>query len=82
MKAGDDIESIAQEIIQTCYLHLETIPKSTASDEILLLLEYLKPLAPRISAGGLFDVNKKLIYGFFSISTSYFILLIQFRNMK
>lgn len=78
--AGDKLEKSGQDMIQTCYVLQENIGKSNVSDELMLLVKYMEALAPKISASGIFFVNRKLLPSFFALATSYVIVILQFRN--
>lgn len=80
VRACDKLERCGEDIVQTCYMLQENIGKSNVSDELMLLVEYLKALAPKISASGLFYINRKLFSSFFAVTTSYIIIILQFRN--
>lgn len=78
--AGDSLENSGNNIIRTCYVLQENIGKSFVTDELELLVGYLKALAPRISASGLFCVNRRIFSSFFAITTSYIVIILQFRR--
>lgn len=78
--ACDRIEESGKRIIRNCYAIQKNFAKSWISDELTLLVEYMKALAPKISACGLIDVNRKLYLSFFSVTITYIIVILQFRR--
>lgn len=78
--ACDKLECCGEEIIQSCYVLQENISEPFIKNEFSMLVEYLKALAPKVSAFGLFYINRRLFSAFFAVTTSYVIIILQFRN--
>lgn len=79
VRSCDILEKSGDEVIHTCYMLLENIDESI-SIELLLLVKYLKATSPKISASGLFYINRKLLSSFFTVTTTYIIIILEFRN--
>lgn len=80
VRACDKLEKTGEDIVQCCYVLQENIEKSFVRDELILLVEYFKALAPKISAWEICYFNRRLFATLFSVTTSYIIIILQFRN--
>lgn len=67
-------------MIQSCYISHQFVDTTNVSEDFTLLVHYLKALAPTISAGGLFDINRQLLTSFVALTISYSIILLQSRH--
>lgn len=74
------METIGEEIIQSCYIIREDFGSSYFDDELILLIKLLKALAPNISAAGLFYINRKLFPKFIAVIVSYIVIIFQFKR--
>lgn len=81
VEACNKLEKSGKKVIKTCYYLQAGVDNSVAKEELNLLLDFLKGLAPKISTNGLFDINRKLFSIIFTATTSYLILILQFRNV-
>lgn len=78
--ACDKLECCGEEIVHNCYVLQQNISEPFIKNELMMLAEYLKALAPKVSASGLFYINRRLFSSFFAVTTSYVIIILQFRN--
>lgn len=78
--ACDKIEKCGEDMIQAVFSLQDKQVDSDVRRESLFLVGYLRALAPKITASGLFYINRGILISIFSISTNYVIIVLQFRN--
>lgn len=78
--ACDKIEKCGEDIIQTVYNLQDNIEDSYLRRESLDLVGYLRALAPKITASGLFNINRGIFISIFGIFSNYVIIVLQFRK--
>ncbi|KAG5889413.1 hypothetical protein JTB14_032747 [Gonioctena quinquepunctata] len=78
--ACDRVEKSGDELIDACFLLQEGMDKSDIGDELSFLIQHLQALKPKFSAAGLFYVNRKVLSTLLTFTTSYVIVILQFRN--
>lgn len=74
----DRVEKSGRKVTTTSYQKLLDLETSALKEELSLLAESTKQLAPKISAAGFFTLNQALLVSMFSSATTYVIIIIQF----
>lgn len=74
------IKEITQ-IIDACYkLDTNLPPQSFQRNEVYRLLMLMNSRRAEYTAGGYFAINKTTLFQLLSVTTTYFILLVQFKD--
>lgn len=78
--ACDKLEQCGEEIIHNCFILQVNISHPFINNELMMLIEYVRALAPKISASGMFYINKQLFTSFLAVIITYVIVVLQFRQ--
>lgn len=71
----------AGKLIDICYTIEEDFPSSSAErKEVLKLVRLGRYKNPCFSAAGFFNIDRKTFFGFLNVTTTYFIIIIQFNQ--
>lgn len=79
----DGVEISAQETIKIIYNFYENnIKNSKISEDMLMMAKYLEKMTPVFTAAGFLKINRNTIVDLANSSTSYMIIILQFKNIK
>lgn len=76
--ACDKIEGIGEKITKTCYRLQTTVTDDSINQELILLEQTLENLPPCIKAAGFIVIDRRILFKYCSIATSYIIVALQF----
>lgn len=72
----------AKDIVKFCQDHQDELPsRSEEREEIFKLLLLIDTRKPKFSAAGYFTINRKTIFTVLYVTTTYIIILVQFRQL-
>lgn len=73
----------ANKMIQVCYDVEQRLPAMSANrKELLRLIKFAKDEAAEYTAADFFPVNRATALGFINVTTTYFIIVIQFHRKR
>lgn len=77
----DRVAKEAEKVADVCQRAMESLPiRSSERNEIFNFFELVNTRKPSYTAAGYFIINRGTLFGLLSVTTTYFIVMLQFNQ--